>query len=39
MRYFGKEGDLYVMEAHYNHHDGLCGKTKTIDDFLKELGL
>ena len=24
VRYIGKDGDLYVFEAHYNNHDGSC---------------
>jgi hypothetical protein len=39
IRYIGKEKDLYKFEALYSHHNGSCGKHKTIADYRKELGI
>lgn len=38
VRYVKKDRDLYVFEAFYSHHDGSCGKRKTVADYRKELG-
>jgi len=38
VRYIGKERGLYKFEAVYSHHDGSCGKRKSIGDYVKELG-
>lgn len=30
---------LWKIEAHYNHHNGSCGRTSSISDQLRELGI